>query len=325
MSTPGILYPASEATALTLDLIKHVQGGNLRGVPFGTARVDRDVIPAMPGDLNMVCARPGNGKTLFVQHIISKALQGLINDNEPNGAIVYMTWETSVEQATAAWLAQLCGVSATRLLMGQLSVAEQNDLMGAAIQVGAYPLYIIGHSIQRAKDGKRRRPNITTENAASTLDYLMNERGIEPRMIVMDYLQRIPYSKGTSDRSEHMTRSIDWSKDTAFQAGCPVYLCTQARREVDSYRVPIPAMGDSQWSSNAEQSADKFWSLWMPKNTHNGKQIELDGLKGQFNVTDNLLIAALMKQKFGKFPLMFPMHVVPDVLQLSDMDTREDF
>jgi len=323
IQTPNeILYPASEATALTLDLVKHVQGGNLRGIPFGTTRLNRDVMPAMPGDLVLVCARPGNGKTFFVQHMLGNVIDSIIAEKDGDGAVVYITWETSVEQAAAAWLAQSSGISSTQMLMGNITAAEQTDLMAAAINVGSYPLYIIGHSIQRSKDGKRRRPNITTEAIANTMDYLMNERGIEPRLVVMDYLQRIPFPRGLGDRGEHMTRCIDWSKDTAFQAGCPVVLCTQARREVDTYSVPIPTMGDSQWSSNAEQSADKFFSLWMPKNTHAGKRIDLGG--SQIAVTDNLLVLSLMKQKFGKFPMMFPMHVVPDLLRLSDMDIHTD-
>jgi replicative DNA helicase len=321
-SPAEILYPASEATALTLDLVKHVQGGNLRGIPFGTSRLNRDIMPAMPGDLVLVCARPGNGKTFFVQHMLGTVIDSIIAEEDPDGAVVYITWETSIEQAAAAWLAQASGMSSNEMLKGNVSAVQQSDLMAAAVNVGSYPLYIVGHSIQRSKDGKRRRPHITTDAVAATLDHLMNERAIEPRLIVLDYLQRIPFPRGLGDRSEHMTRCIDWSKDTAFQAGCPVILCTQARREVDSYAAPIPTMGDSQWSSNAEQSADKFFSLWMPKNTHAGKRIEIAG--SEISVSDNLLVLSLMKQKFGRFPMMFPMHVEPELLRLSDMDLRGD-
>jgi len=114
IQTPNeILYPASEATALTLDLVKHVQGGNLRGIPFGTTRLNRDVMPAMPGDLVLVCARPGNGKTFFVQHMLGNVIDSIIAEKDGDGAVVYITWETSVEQAAAAWLAQSSGISST--------------------------------------------------------------------------------------------------------------------------------------------------------------------------------------------------------------------
>lgn len=315
----SILYPASEATSLTLDFIRDRQGGSIQGLSFGTASIDHHMVPMNPGDLVMLCGRPGNGKTLIVQHMISSALEGIIAKGDMDGAVIYISWETSVEQATAAWLAQLSGVSATKMLMGDLTVVEHEDVNAAAMQVGSYPLYIISHSTQRTSTGTRKRPNLTVPTVTNALDHLMNKMKLEPRLIVKDYLQRIPNQAGM-ERVESTSRTIDWSKDTALQAGCPVVLCTQARREVDDYKLPMPALSDSQFSSNAEQSADKFMATCMPKNYFPGKRIKVEGIRKELEVTENLLLLALLKQKFGPSPLMFPLYVEPDKLKLGDLD-----
>lgn len=321
MSLPNdsIFYPASEATAITLDFIRDRQGGKIQGLPFGTPSIDRHMVPMNPGDLVMLCGRPGNGKTLVVQHMISAALDGIIDKDDMDGAVVYISWETSVEQATAAWLAQLSGVSATKMLMGDLTVIEHEDVNVAAMRVGSYPLYIISHSTQRTSTGTRKRPNLTVPVVTNALDHLMNKMKLEPRLIVKDYLQRVPLQSGM-ERVEHTSRTIDWSKDTALQAGCPVVLCTQARREVDDYKFPMPALSDSQFSSNAEQSADKFLATCMPKNYFPDKRIKVDGIAKELYVTNNLLLLALLKQKFGPSPMMFPFYVEPDKLKLGDLD-----
>jgi hypothetical protein len=206
------------------------------------------------------------------------------------------------------------------MLMGKLTVKQLDDLDATIMQVGSWSLYIIGLSTQRRADGKRRRRAMTTEVVSAAIDHLVNDRQLELRLVVADYLQRIP-RVGVIDNA-YYSACVDWAKDTAMMLGCPFVLGTQARREVDAYKVPLPTLSDSQWTSNAEQSADKFFSVWMPKQTHApGEKIDI-GTLPPLAVNDNLMVMGLMKQKYGSAPHIFPMHVEPEYLRVADLDTR---
>ena len=314
------IYGASHATSLTRQLIHARHSQTVAGSTFGTPALDKKMIPMQAGDLVLVCGRPGNGKSLIMRHLLYKATQDLVAQQSDNGATVLVTWEESVEQVTAYWIAVASGLSATDMFMGNLTPKQLHLVDSTIVKVGALPLYIIGLSSQRGTDGKRRRKALTTDAVSGALDHLMNENGLDPSMIVMDYLQRIP-NMGRLDDVPHYSRCVDWAKDTALQAGCPVVLGTQSGRDVDKRaKHHLPTLADSQYTSNAEQSADKFFSVWMPKGTHGlGDRIEIGGLP-PLTVTENLLILALMKQKYGSAPHLFPMYVKPETLTVQDMD-----
>lgn len=316
------VYSSSDAVSLTRKLIHARHQQSAPGSTFGTSLVDEHVIPMQPGDLVVVCGRPGNGKSLIIRHLLYKATQEILAKGpDTKEATVLVSWEESVEQVTAYWLAVTGGYSATDMFMGKLTRYQLDDLETTITKVGTWPLYIIGLSSQRGTDGKRRRRLLTTDAVSDTLDYLMNDMGLDPRMIAADYLQRIPKA-GRIDDVPHFSGCVDWAKDTGLQAGCPFILGSQSGRDLDkSARHHLPRLSDSQYTSNAEQSADKFYGVWMPKQTHAmNDRIEIGNLPA-LTVTPNLLLLGLMKQKYGPAPIIFPMYVTPEHMGVRDMDT----
>lgn len=314
-----LVFPASEATRLTKGVIEKRQENKEHKVGFGTPALDKYLIPSWPGDLVMICGRPQNYKTAYAQTIMHGATKDIVDQNKQDECTVLITWEVSVEQAMAYWLAVESGVSATSMMRGDVEL-PWDKLNVAIAKVAAAPIYIIGHSIGRSVDRKRQRPHLPPSVVSLALDYLMNEMNLEPRMIVGDYLQRIHIEKNARvDRNEHYLQCVDWSKDTAIWGGCPFYLLTQARREVDDKKIPMPGLRDSQWSSNAEQSADKFLSVMMPKQYfHIGEEIDMGKKLGTFIVTKDLLFLAATKQKFGDAGEVFALTADPEHLKLKD-------
>lgn len=312
-----LVFPASEATALTKNVIEQRQANREHKVGFGTPELNGYLIPSWPGDLVLVCGRPQNYKTAYMQTIMHGATADIVQQDKKDECTVLVTWEVSIEQAMAYWLAVESGVSATSMMRGDVEL-PWDDLNVAIAKVASAPMYIIGHSIARDSSKKRRRPHLPPSVVSTALDYLMNEMNLEPRLIVGDYLQRI-HTEGRIDRNEHYLQCVDWAKDTAVWGGCPFYLGTQARREVDDKKIPLPGLRDSQWSSNAEQSADKFLSVMMPKQYfHVGEEIDLGGQIGKIGVEKNLLLLAASKQKFGDAGKVFPLIVDPEHLTLKD-------
>lgn len=314
-----LVFPAGEAAALTRTVVKKRQEQRDHKVGFGTPELDKYLIPSWPGDLVLICGRPQNYKTGYMQTLMHMAADDIVRQSKTNECVILITWEVSVEQAMAYWLAVESGISATAMMRGDIGL-EWEKFDTAIAKVSSAPVYIIGHSIARDSDKKRRRPHLPPSTINLALDYLMNDMGLEPRMISMDYLQRIHTEKGQRiERNEHYLQCIDWAKDTAIWAGSAVYLGTQARREIDDQAIRLPGLRDSQWSSNAEQSADKFLSLWMPKQSRDiGDKLNIGSGLDELTVTENLLLLAAAKQKFGPAGKIFPLYVDPEHLSIKD-------
>lgn len=318
-----IVFTSGEAVTLTQQVIVDRATNETHKLGFGTPVLDKYLISSWPGDLEIICGRPQNYKTGYMQTRLHMCVNDIMAEKAMNDCAVLVTWEVSVEQAMAYWLAIDSGLSATDMMRGEIKpqdVKVWDKLKLSISNVGSKPLYIIGHSTRRSVDGRRRRPNLSPSNVTLALDYLMNELGKNPRLIAMDYLQRINSENERDSISDHLLRCVDWAKDTAFQSGGVVMLGSQADRRVDDYGLSLPRLRDSQWTSNAEQSADKFLSLHMPKQKHvAGESIEVQGKR--IEVSDRLLLVAVTKQKFGPAGNIFPVYVEPEYLKIGDHDS----
>jgi len=118
-----------------------------------------------------------------------------------------------------------------------------------------------------------------------------------------------------------MMEIVDLATDMAIAFGTPVMLGTQAGRQVLERRWKLPQMHDAQETSNIEQSASAFLSLYMPAKTHAvGSVIEIAGQ--QVTVTKDLLIVALLKQKDGPAPHYFLFRIDFATNKLHPVDFR---
>lgn len=318
------VYSSSEAVSLTRAVVlDRAEAKDNEKLSYGTPDLDKYLIPPWSGDLEIVCGRPQNFKTGYMQIRLHDAVNRIMTRRAYNQCAILVTWEVSVEQATAYWLAIESGVSATDMMRGEVkpeNVKTWEAFNTAIKKVGARPLYIIGHSIQRSS-GQRKRPNLTPQNVEMAIDYIVNTLKKDPVLIVMDYLQRIHQDDTKLTAERHFTACVDWAKNMALHAGCSIVLGSQAGRQVDEYQIKLPRLRDSQWSSNAEQSADKFISLWMPKQSHaEGDWIEFGDVNVQ--VSDRLLLLSVAKQKFGAAGKVFPLYVEPEFLKIGDLQKR---
>lgn len=102
--------------------------------------------------------------------------------------------------------------------------------------------------------------------------------------------------------------AVNKAKDLAISFGCPVVLGVQAGRQILDREYKLPRIDDGQESSNIEQSSDKVISLWYPIKT----EMPGDRIEGiPYEVSENLLICGLIKQKLGIAPVIIPLFVNP--------------
>ena len=114
------------------------------------------------------------------------------------------------------------------------------------------------------------------------------------------------------------------TKELAKRFGCPILVGAQAKRDVDERKNKIPSAGDCQWASAIEQVADKLFGLWRPILTE-----EEGAIVGKLNgspvlATPTLLVAKLLKQRFGPAGQVFNLYFAPEYLKLDEMAFLND-
>ena len=226
--------------------------------------------------------------------------------------VVTFTWEQSIEEQGIVDISQIVQIPTDRMMRGELDPGEWQTLHRGAVERGALPWWLVGHSVE----SKERRPRLTMTDVYAAMAHVVDVQHVAPALVVLDYLQRMPLENSRRDHRIQFMEMVDAAKDLALAFHAPVLLGTQAGRQVQSRTWRLQQKDDSQETSNLEQSADKMLSVWMPKNDYpTGQRLEYGD--SAFTVTENLLVVGLLKQKFGPAPKIVGLHVKPEVNEIA--------
>lgn len=286
---------------------------SIAGVETGIKSVDGAMIPMKPGDVIGVIARPGHGKSTFMAYLTRKIARDLLKQNRENESAVYISYEQSIEEIEAYF--QLPGdglYNLTDISRGHVGI---DTLIKNSTGRAALPVWMLGNSITRRKT----TPRMTFDRVVESLHYMEKEWNQKPALIAIDYVQIIPIEK-SAERVTQVTEAIMQTKELAKRFACPILIGVQARREVDDRKAKIPTAGDCQWASAIEQVSDKLFSLWRPILTE-----EEGAIVGKLNgsnilATPTLLVAKLLKQRFGPAGQVFNLYFAPEYLRLEEME-----
>ena len=116
------------------------------GVPFGIPAVDKHVIPFHPGDMVVIVARPGHGKTSMLAYLAraeAKRIQQRGTAETEN--VVYVTWEQVTEEINAV-LDVSDQYSASDIAWGRV---DMDAVKRHALKRAGLPISIIGDSLSR--------------------------------------------------------------------------------------------------------------------------------------------------------------------------------
>lgn len=298
MTHNHLYMPGQVAVGTVQEIERRRNPENQSGIGFPIARVASYLNKLEPGDLAVICGLPSNGKSLLGRFWLRDAVT---RNNEADRMGVFVSYEQSKEQQGMIDLSELSGVSTTAMFRGQVTDADMDKIRAASIQRGKIPSAFVGHSTT-IKMG-RGRPMPTMQQVDDALYRLVTEQEKRPLMVAIDYLQRIPIEARENPTLAY-SANVDYAKDLAIKYACPVLLLTQAKPEVRERKWKMPRMGDSQWTSNAEQSADVFIGVMMPKTSEAiGDELPKAYTGGQVvAVTESLFVFGLDKQKYGVAP-----------------------
>jgi len=305
-----VLFLPSEAAAATRAELEYRRDHKADGISIGISEIDRVLNPLLADNLVTILGRPGGGKTGFMMRWARTQAQAISKRGEENKVVLYITYEQSVEDLTAFNVAANQRVSMEKLARGNTEPAEWEKVIRALTSNIGLPLAIIGHS----KERRQRRPRLTMTNVLQSIEYMIDERGVTPHMIFVDYLQRIPGEQYKGDRRMEVSESLDRCKDGALTYGAPWIVGVQAKREVDRRALPVPVLDDGQETSNIEQASDCVFSLTRPsKYKKEGEQFGSVTVSGHTQ-----MLVTLLKQKLGKDNMPFWIDFDPEYNELVD-------
>jgi replicative DNA helicase len=200
-----------------------------------------DVFRAGPGDLVVIGAATGTGKSTMVTTIA----MSLARRKVPVGII---SIEDGAEDFGSKGLTAISGVPAEALWTGAVD-AEQLDAMHRGIDVeGDLP-------VRFAKIRSR-----SIEGVVSRMASMARVHGC--KVIFVDYLQAIRHRDVGSNTREKVNDSLAALMAAAAQLDVALVLCSQLRRAGEGSQFHEPHMGDLKESGDIENSAQCIVLLW---------------------------------------------------------------
>lgn len=213
------------------------QKGHMAGVPSGFADVDDLFHGFRAGELIILAARPGVGKTAF-------ALALAANAAKSGAATAFFSLEMSASQLMQRILASESGVPLSRIRGGFLTDADWSMIIEASSMLSGLDLYIDDSpalSIMELRAKARR-------------ELRDKEQGI----IIVDYLQLMqpPVARRDGNRAVEVGEISRGLKVLAKEMNMPVIALSQLSRSVEMRGKKRPQLSDLRESGSIEQDAD---------------------------------------------------------------------
>ena len=313
INTLASVYTPRQVAEYTYELLVARQDKGRVSCGTAVSSLDSALNPLLPGELCVVMANTSHYKTGFMSAWARSIASRITCDTEgkPAEIVVYVSWETAVEELGAMDFARMTGLAGAYLWNGALTLEDMRCLRGSLEQRARAPLWVLGVSLRR----RRKQAPLTLPSVSESLEAVENTYTLTAACIFLDYLQEIPAPKA-GDRREQMIANMEQAKQLARDCGCPVVIGVQAGRQVLERDFKLPQLGDGQETSRIEQAADKVLTLWLPRNTEQlGTTLPQLGLE----VSDNLLVVGIQKQRFGRAGKIIPVYVNFDSNSLAPL------
>ncbi len=203
------------------------------GTPTGYSALDRTLVGLGEGDLVLVGARPGMGKTSFAMNIAAN----IAKSTKKN--VCVFSLEMSAEQLASRMLSSEALVDSYAIRSGELSPEQYKKLADAAAELSGCPILIddtTGLTVTRMKARLRRVKNLG--------------------LVVVDYLQLMQSERKTDSRVLEVGDISRGLKLLAKDLKVPVICCAQLSRGPESRTDKRPMLSDLRDSGAIEQDAD---------------------------------------------------------------------
>ena len=209
------------------------------GQPTGFSDLDKVLVGMGPGDLILVGARPGMGKTSFTMNVATKVAQ------YSKKAVCVFSLEMSAEQLASRMLSSEALVDSYALRSGNLSNDDWEKLARASSMLSECEILIddtAGMTVTGMKAKLRRVKNLG--------------------LVVIDYLQLMQSDRRIDSRVNEVAEISRNLKLLAKDLRVPIITCAQLSRGPESRTDKRPMLSYLRDSGAIEQDADVVMFLY---------------------------------------------------------------
>jgi replicative DNA helicase len=229
----------------TIAVLDEVQKGKNQSTKINLPDFDRKTGGFFPGEMTVIGARPGVGKSAFAQHIaLQFARQGK--------TVEFFSREMSRLQYGIRMLSAGSGVAGTTIRTGNMLDHEKQDISDAVGRLSPLQIHI----------------NTTARNVPEILT-VCHERqqnnGLD--LVVVDYLQLVNGIGGS--REQEVSAVSRGLKEISLEFGIPVIALSQLNRSVGNKE---PGLEHLRESGAIEQDADNIIFLHEIGEEQNGQK-----------------------------------------------------
>jgi len=246
------------------------RGDRITGMATGFTRYDDLTAGLHDGDLTIIAARPGMGKTSFALNIAANVAQPrgreLANDpntrwEDPGHGVVVFSLEMPREQLANRMICSEARVDVGKVRKGYLNQQDWSKLTLAASFVGALPIWIDDSPALSILELRAKVRRLQAEFDEPGKD---GRAGKRIGLVVVDYLQLMRGRENAASREQEISEISRGLKGLAKELKLSVIALSQLNRAVEtrSEKSKRPQLSDLRESGAIEQDADNICFIY---------------------------------------------------------------
>jgi replicative DNA helicase len=229
---------------LSAELIRrHEMKSPITGIPTGLAHFDALTSGLQAGEMTVIAARPGGGKTAIALEMIQR--MSLPKRGEAPTPVLMLSLEMSARALAERLAMALSGLPSSKLRRADFSRDELNEYKRAATRIVSGGLTVMDAAL-----------GMTSDKIGDTIGEWCAAQG-RPGVVIVDYLQLIrPGTKRQPSREREVAEASMSCRAAARQHAVPIVALAQLSRAGADRSDPRPRATDLRESGQIEQDAD---------------------------------------------------------------------
>lgn len=258
---------------------------DITGIRTGFYDLDKATAGLHGGELIILAARPGMGKTAFALNIATNAAFST------DKAIAIFNLEMSAEMLVNRMIASVGGIDSYKLSTGKMEHSDWKRYNEAMSKLGSTNIFIEDNASITAPEIKSKCRKLAS-----------GPNGLG--LVVIDYLQLVTTGSNRIESRQVEVSEISRSlKTMALELDVPVIALAQLSRSVDKRENKEPALVDLRESGSLEQDADLV--LFLNRKDYYEAKTE----KHETIVPIDIIIAKHRKGSTGLYRLLFELNM----------------
>jgi replicative DNA helicase len=226
------------------------------GLSTGFRKLDEHTAGLHNGDLYIIAARPGHGKSALVMNVAANVARPC-----EEGVAVF-SLEMPKEQIALRVACSERGIEASDVRRNRINDTQWAELKQAAADLAQMPLWIDDTAALSLLELRARTRKIQRDIQAGRMAVPCKRLGL----VCIDYLQLMHGMRERNDNREQEIGSITRGlKQLAKDLNVPVIALSQLNRDTEKQgKDHRPKLSSLRESGNIEQDADSVWFIYRP-------------------------------------------------------------